>query len=101
MKKTMILAVTAMLMTPVAAMAERDGATLYNTKCMACHMTGAAGAPMVGNASQWGPRAAMGIDALVASATKGINAMPPKGTCMDCTESELKGAIQYMIDNSK
>jgi len=101
MKKTMILAVTAMLMTPVAAMAERDGATLYNTKCMACHMTGAAGAPMVGNAAQWGPRAAMGIDALLESATKGINAMPPKGTCMDCTESELKGAIQYMIDNSK
>ena len=53
MKKTMILAVTAMLMTPVAAMAERDGATLYNTKCMACHMTGAAGAPIVGKADQW------------------------------------------------
>ncbi|SEQ29502.1 Cytochrome C oxidase, cbb3-type, subunit III [Amphritea atlantica] len=101
MKKTMILAVTAMLMTPVAAMAERDGATLYNTKCMACHMTGAAGAPIFGNAEQWGPRAAKGIDALLVSATNGLNAMPPKGTCMDCTESELKGAIQYMLDNSK
>ena len=90
-----------MLSTPVAAMTERDDAALDNTKGKAFHMTGAAGAPIVGKADQWGPRAAMGIDALVASATKGINAMPPKGTCMDCTESELKGAIQYMLDNSK
>lgn len=101
MKKTMILAITAMLMTPVAAMAERDGETLYNTKCMACHMTGAAGAPIMGKADQWGPRAAMGIDALLQSAITGVNAMPPKGTCMDCTDSELKGAIQYMLDGSK
>ncbi len=101
MKKAIILAAAAWLMTPAAAMAERDGATIYNTKCMACHMTGAAGAPIVGKADQWAPRAAKGIDALVVSATNGINAMPPKGTCMDCTESEMKATIQHMLDNSK
>ncbi len=101
MKKTMILAVTAMLMTPIAAMAERDGATVYNTKCMACHMTGAAGAPIVGKADQWGPRAAKGMDALLATAKTGINAMPPMGTCMDCTDGEMNAAIQHMVDNSK
>jgi len=101
MKKALILAATAMLMTPVAAMAERDGATVYNTKCMACHMTGAAGAPIVGKADQWAPRAEKGIDGLLATAKSGINAMPPMGTCMDCTDGELKAAIQHMLDNSK
>ncbi len=101
MKKTMILAVTAMLMTPVAAMAERDGATVYNTKCLACHMTGAAGAPKVGMADQWAPRAAKGMDALLATAKSGVGAMPPMGTCMDCTDSEMTAAIQHMLDNSK
>lgn len=101
MKKTMILAVTAMLMTPVAAMAERDGATVYNTKCLACHMTGAAGAPKVGMADQWAPRAAKGMDALLATAKSGIGAMPPMGTCMDCTDGEMTAAIQHMLDNSK
>jgi len=101
MKKALILAATAMLMTPVAAMAERDGATVYNTKCMACHMTGAAGAPIVGKADQWAPRAAKGIEALVATAKSGINAMPPMGTCMDCTDGEMQAAIQHMLDNSK
>ncbi|MCV6612366.1 MAG: c-type cytochrome [Amphritea sp.] len=101
MKKTMILAVTAMLMTPVAAMAERDGATVYNTKCLACHMTGAAGAPKVGMADQWAPRAAKGMDALLATAKSGVGAMPPMGTCMDCTDGEMTAAIQHMLDNSK
>lgn len=101
MKKALILAATAMLMTPVAAMAERDGATVYNTKCMACHMTGAAGAPIVGKADQWAPRIEKGIDGLLATAKSGINAMPPMGTCMDCTDGELKAAIQHMMDNSK
>lgn len=101
MKKTMILAVTALLMTPVAAMAERDGATVYNTKCLACHMTGAAGAPKVGMADQWAPRAAKGMDALLATAKSGVGAMPPMGTCMDCTDGEMTAAIQHMLDNSK
>lgn len=101
MKKLMMMAVTAMLMTPAAAMAERDGATVYNTKCLACHMTGAAGAPKVGMADQWAPRAAKGMDALLATAKSGIGAMPPMGTCMDCTDGEMTAAIQHMLDNSK
>jgi cytochrome c5 len=39
----------------------------------------------------------MGIDALVASAKKGKNAMPPMGTCMDCSDAELKAAIEFML----
>jgi cytochrome c5 len=31
----------------------------------------------------------------------GKGGMPPKGTCMDCSDNELKSAIQYMIDNAK
>ncbi len=100
MKKALIVAATAALMS-TAAMAERTGVEVYNTKCLACHMTGAAGAPKVGDAAAWAPRAALGMDALLATAVKGKGAMPPKGLCMDCTDNELKGAIQHMLDNSK
>jgi cytochrome c5 len=79
----------------------RTGEQVYQSHCMACHGTGAAGAPKMGDAAAWGPRIAKGIDALLASATNGLRAMPPKGLCMDCSEDELKGAIEYMTSKSK
>lgn len=101
MKKVLIATLATVLLTPAAAMAERSGADVYNTKCTVCHATGAAGAPKLGDAAAWAPRAAAGVDALVASATKGKGAMPPKGLCMDCSAGEMKAAVQHMLDNSK
>ena len=41
------------------------------------------------------------MDQVLAVAKKGINAMPPMGTCMDCSDAELTAAIQHMVDNSQ
>lgn len=66
--------------------------------CNACHGSGVLGAPKVGDAADWKARAGErgGIDALLKSAIAGRNAMPPKGTCNDCSDDELKGAIAKM-----
>jgi cytochrome c5 len=101
MNKTLILAAVAALSLPMTANAERTGEELYNTKCAVCHAAGVAGAPMFGNAEEWAPRAAKGIDGLLASAKNGLNAMPPMGTCMDCTDTEMTAVIQYMLDAAK
>ena len=85
---------------PVAAAGPRSGEEVYNAHCAACHGTGVAGAPKVGDAAAWAPRAAQGIDTLLSHATNGLNAMPPKGTCAACSEDELKGAIEHMLSNS-
>ncbi len=73
----------------------------YMQSCWACHNSGAAGAPKVGDAAAWAPRAEKGIDALLATAISGINAMPAKGMCFTCTNDDLKALIQYMVDSSK
>jgi len=88
---------------PAAAEAAgpKSGEQVYQANCLACHGTGAAGAPKLGDAAAWAPRIAKGIDALLASATNGLNAMPPKGLCMACSEEELKGAIEYMTSKSQ
>ena len=101
MKKALLALTAAAMLTPVSAMAERDGATIYNTKCLACHMTGVAGAPKTGDAAAWAERMKPGMDAVLASAKKGKGAMPPMGNCMDCSDAELTAAIQYIVDNSK
>ncbi|MGL4829962.1 MAG: c-type cytochrome [Vibrio sp.] len=74
----------------------RDGATVYGTFCTACHSAGISGAPKTGNAADWGPRIAQGKDVLKNHALNGFNAMPPKGTCMDCSEDEIVAAIEHM-----
>ena len=101
MKKTLLIAAATLMLTPAAAMAERSGEEVYNTNCSVCHAAGVAGAPKFGDAAAWAPRAEKGIDALLATAISGINAMPPKGTCMDCSDAELKSSIQYMLDAAK
>jgi cytochrome c5 len=74
---------------------------IYQSKCFGCHGTGAAGAPKVGDAAAWEPRIAKGMDTLLGNATNGLNAMPPKGLCMECSEEDLKGVIEYMVNASQ
>ncbi len=87
---------------PAAApAAAASGEQVYNSACMACHSTGAAGAPKVGDQVAWAPRIAQGMDTLLKNASNGIRAMPPKGTCMTCSEADLKAAIEYMTAKSQ
>ena len=66
--------------------------------CGACHTPGILGAPKIGDTSAWKERADHqgGLDGILAKAISGINAMPPKGTCADCSDDELRAAIQKM-----
>jgi cytochrome c5 len=83
-----------------AAGGARSGEDVYNASCAACHGTGVAGAPKYGT-SDWAERGAKGIDNLLATAISGINAMPPKGTCANCSDDELKSAIEYMVNSAQ
>lgn len=78
-----------------------DGQAVYQQACFACHMTGAAGAPKLGDAAAWGPRIALGKSALMTSVLNGKGAMPPKGGQMQLTEDEISAAIDYMVANSQ
>lgn len=74
------------------------GQETYEHHCVICHQTGVAGAPKFRDEDSWKPRLATAdINALVASAIKGKNAMPPKGTCQECSDSDIKAAIDYMV----
>ncbi|WJW75981.1 c-type cytochrome [Thiohalobacter sp. IOR34] len=83
------------------ALAHADGEQLFKAKCFMCHGTGAAGAPKIGDKAAWAPRIKTGMDALMNSVMNGKNAMPPKGTCMDCSKEDLQAAVEYLISHSK
>ena len=75
-----------------------DGEAIYNQICMACHMTGAAGAPIRGNADQWAPRMEKGIETLYSHAINGFNAMPAKGGNPNLSDDEVKAATDYLVE---
>jgi len=78
--------------------AAADGQKIYQASCQACHVAGVAGAPKLGDKAAWAPRIAKGNDALLASVKGGLNAMPPMGACMSCSDAELGAAIAYMVE---
>ena len=80
-----------------------DAEATYMMSCFACHSTGAAGAPKVGdgNADAWAPRMEKGMEAVVANAINGLNTMPPKGLCFTCTDEDLAALVTYMVSSSQ
>jgi len=88
---------------PVAAApaASEDGKKVYDTTCFACHATGVAGSPKLGDKVAWAPRIATGMDALYATSLNGKGAMPPKGGNMALEDDKVKAAVDYMVNAAK
>jgi cytochrome c5 len=84
-----------------AATGKPDGKKVFDTACMACHATGAAGAPKMGDKAAWAPRIKAGNDALYANSIKGKGAMPPKGGNAALGDADVKAAVDYMVAGSK
>ena len=79
----------------------KSGKDVYNSVCMSCHMSGAAGAPITGKVDQWTERLAKGNDTLYSNAINGIGVMPAKGGLMSLSDDEVKLAVDYMLEESK
>lgn len=75
-----------------------DGAGIYNNICMACHETGAAGAPIRGDEAAWSARTEQGFATLLDHAINGIGAMPAKGGNPNLSDEEVEAAVAYMVE---
>ena len=88
-----------------AAPVKVNGQQVYQSACVACHGAGIAGAPKLGDASQWAKRIAKGLDTLYASAINGVQGsagvMPAKGGNPALSDAEVKAAVDYMVAQSK
>ena len=75
----------------------KTGEQVVQAQCGACHLTGAVGAPKIGDEAAWAPRIKTGYDALLHSALKGKNAMTPQGGG-DYSDTEVGRAVVYMAN---
>ena len=86
-----------------AASAPKTPESVYNTFCQVCHAKGVNNAPTFADSKLWAPRIAKGKDVLYQSAINGFNngAMPARGTCVDCSDDDIKAAVDYLVSAAK
>ncbi|PAU72326.1 c-type cytochrome [Vreelandella alkaliphila] len=77
---------------------EIDGAGIYNRICMACHETGAAGAPIRGDEAAWAERTEQGFATLLEHSINGIGAMPARGGNPNLSDEEMEAVTAYMVE---
>ena len=86
---------------PVAAAAQGGGEGTYKSACSACHASGVAGAPKLGDKAAWGARVAKGKATLYEHALKGFNAMPAKGGNTTLSDADVKAAVDFLVAQAK
>ncbi len=83
-----------------AARAPRSGEEVVKAACAACHETGAAGAPKIGDAAAWARPLKRGLEQLVKNAIGGVRAMPPRGGNPDLSDLEVARAVVFLGNRS-
>ena len=87
-----------------ASASNDTGASIYKTRCAACHAAGVAGAPKLGDKAAWSARIAQGNDTMTRHAIEGFKGdkgyMPPKGGHMNLSDDEIRATVEYMAAES-
>ncbi|MFZ4536473.1 c-type cytochrome [Propionivibrio sp.] len=76
---------------------ERSGKEVFEAVCVTCHGPGKDGAPRMGNAAEWSPRAAQGLNSITRNAITGVGKMPGHGGQGALTDLEISRAVSYMV----
>lgn len=79
---------------------KNEGKKIYNHFCVNCHAIKPkipVGAPRIGLGADWNLRLKQGMKLIFKNTDEGLNAMPPRGGCFECTDKQLLLAIDYML----
>ena len=77
-----------------------EGMQIVQHYCANCHALKPiiqVGAPRMGVNSDWDLRVKQGIDTLFKHTDEGLNTMPARGGCFECTDHQLLLAISAML----
>lgn len=82
-----------------------QGESVYKKSCFACHGSGVAGSPKLGDKAAWSARIAQGSAVMTQHAIEGFKGekgyMPPKGGAMTLSDDEVAAAVKYMVSQAK
>ena len=97
------LTVTAIAVATSHSKPARSGEAVFATNCANCHSGGIGGffsrAPDIDDPEDWEALTPKGIDALTANTITGIGRMAARGACAECTDEEIRAAVEHMLGN--
>lgn len=96
---SLIFTLSAAMALPAVAQL-RAGQEVYKSVCVACHQTGVAHAPKVGDATAWKSLIEEGQHILSAHGYVGVRAMPAKGGDDKLSLEEFSRAVAWMVRES-
>lgn len=82
----------------------KAGEKIFKEFCGACHNKKPVidiHAPRIGDKKIWQGLQQVGMSTLLNITIKGAGAMPARGGCFECSDEQLRSAIQYILDESK
>lgn len=80
--------------------APNEGEQIVQHFCSSCHSPHPMielGAPKIGEKKDWQPRLKKGVATLLNHTEEGINAMPARGGCFECSDEQLILALVAML----
>lgn len=80
-----------------------EGRQIVQHFCSSCHAPNPMielGAPVIGQKKDWEPRLKRGIASLLEHTEEGVNAMPARGGCFECSDEQLILAFLAMLPES-
>ena len=80
--------------------AENEGEQIVQHFCASCHAPKPMielGAPKIGQDEEWAFRFRQGIKVLLDHTEEGINAMPARGGCFECSDEQLILALLALL----
>lgn len=81
-----------------------EGKQIVQHYCAMCHASKPMiqlGAPTIGENEMWKARVKQGIGVLLKHTEEGVNAMPARGGCFECSDKQLLLAIMAMLPREK
>lgn len=77
-----------------------SGVHIYKEVCAACHNSGVANAPKIGDINAWKKLISEGQIIITAHGYVGVRAMPPRGGKEELSVEQFAEALTYMVNKS-
>jgi cytochrome c5 len=99
------LSITAIAVATSHSTSARSGEAVFAANCANCH-TGGIGGFFSGGLDIEDPEdlealSSKGLDALTENTIAGVGDMAARGGCDECTDEEIRNAVEYMLGNSQ
>jgi cytochrome c5 len=82
-----------------------SGQEVFESSCANCHdsLIGGffSGAPTLGDKADWELVVPKGIDGLTGTTIAGIGEMDARGGCVECSDEEIRAAVEYILEQSQ